>query len=398
MKTLGIIAEFNPFHSGHRYLIETAMQKCGADRCIVVMSGDFVQRGAPAIIDCHTRAEMALSGGASAVLSLNPYVSTGSAAYFADGAVQLLDNLGCVDYLAFGSESGDIEWLDAIASILINEPEEYKIELNDGLSQGLSFPVARQKALEKLCDADAIGSPNNILAIEYLSALKRHNSRVFPITITRKGSAYHDDTIDTDFASASALRVELLKNNKNLSKYLSDNSLSILSSAALLDSNDFSRELIYALRTNLEILDEFYDMPAELADRIKNNIDNFKNFDDFCALLKTKDRTYTSISRALIHILLNLKNTETEMSDTVKPHYARIIGFNSAHSDILGKIKSNTNIPLIINAAEASKMLNQKALRSFNEEIRSAHIYQSVAVNNSGQPFKNEYRRKIVKI
>ena len=398
MKTLGIIAEFNPFHTGHAYLIREAMQKCEADRCVIVMSGDFVQRGAPAIVDCHARAEMALGGGASLVLSLNPYISTGSAGYFADGAVRLLDSLGIVDFLAFGSETAECEKLSAIADILSEEPPAYKEALNKALAEGLSFPSAREKALSELCDTAPIKTPNNILAIEYLISLRQCKSNIRPIAVSRTGGSYHDNSLSKRFASASALRNVLLdsdsRNLTDLNDHLSKESLEILKNSTLLDCNDFSRELLYALRMNLENLDEFYDIPAELADRIRNKIDEYKNFDDFCALLKSKERTYTSISRALMHIILGLKTEKCDMKETTKPHYARVLGFRAEHSDILKLIKEKSSIPLITNDAAAKEILNKKALRIFNEEIRSAHIYQSVVSLKSDSLFKNEYRRR----
>ena len=186
MKTIGIIAEFNPFHNGHKYLIDKCRKDLHADRVVVVMSGDYVQRGAPAIIDKFTRAKCAVNLGADLVIELPIYYSLGSAEYFAKGAVSILSGLGCIDYLCFGSEFPDVNKLYEISDIISNEPPVYKDVLSTGLKDGLSFPAARAKALnEQLKNTskgydqaeyeDLLSSPNTILGIEYLRALNTLN-------------------------------------------------------------------------------------------------------------------------------------------------------------------------------------------------------------------------------
>ena len=147
MKIAGIIAEYNPFHNGHKYHIEQTRKITGADFIIVVMSGNFTQRGTPAIMDKYSRARMALENGADMVLELPSCYACGSAEYFADGAIALLDKLGCVDYVCFGSECGDIELLRPIAEILATEPENYSEMLRAELKSGATFPRARNRAL-----------------------------------------------------------------------------------------------------------------------------------------------------------------------------------------------------------------------------------------------------------
>ena len=218
MKTAGIIAEYNPFHRGHEYQIQYTKEKLGADYVIVTMSGDYVQRGTPALISKHLRAEMALRCGADLVLEMPVSVSTASAEAFAMGGVSLLDSLGVVDMLCFGSESGEISTLQKLAEILVKEPDEYKHLLKSFLSQGLSFPTARSQALTeylkavcRLTKANTVedsatfssnaarilNTPNNILGIEYCKALLRLNSKIQPVTIRRKGMGYHDTFADS---------------------------------------------------------------------------------------------------------------------------------------------------------------------------------------------------------
>ena len=218
MKTAGIIAEYNPFHRGHEYQIQYTREKLGADYVIVTMSGDYVQRGTPALISKHLRAEMALRCGADLVLEMPVSVSTASAEAFAMGGVSLLDSLGVVDILCFGSESGEITALKELAEVLVEEPEEYRILLKSFLSQGLSFPAARSQALTEYFknprnftgdDFDGVltpllnqvtrilNTPNNILGIEYCKALLRLNSKIQPVTIRREGMGYHDTFADS---------------------------------------------------------------------------------------------------------------------------------------------------------------------------------------------------------
>lgn len=239
MKVTGIIAEYNPFHNGHKYHIEKAKELTGADYVIVVMSGNFTQRGIPAFTDKYTRTRMALSCGADLVLELPLYYAAGSAEYFATGAVSLLDRLGVVDSLCFGSECGNIDALMHVASVLYNEPDSYKKLLQDALKSGQNYPAARHNALLQYlsmqpserdavngnaidCDTVAcaaitdvtdyeqiLSSPNNILGIEYCKALLKLNSSITPYTIRREGGGYNDDTLSAVNSSALAIRTAL---------------------------------------------------------------------------------------------------------------------------------------------------------------------------------------------
>ena len=216
MKTAGIIAEYNPFHKGHEYQIRYTKEKLKADYVIVAMSGDYVQRGTPALISKHVRAEMALRCGADLVFEMPVSISTASAEAFAMGGVSLLDSLGVVDMLCFGSESGEISALRELAEILVEEPKEYKKLLKSFLSEGLTFPAARSQALTEYFknprnfngdDFDGVltpllnevtqilNTPNNILGIEYCKALLRLNSQSRPVTIRREGMGYHETTV-----------------------------------------------------------------------------------------------------------------------------------------------------------------------------------------------------------
>src|SRR5690554_4412644 len=194
MKVVGIIAEYNPFHNGHQHHILEAKKQTGADYVIVVMSGNFVQRGAPSIINKYSRAKAALESGADLVFELPVIYSTASAQYFSLGAISLLDKLGLVDYVCFGSESGDIESLTYIAKYLHNNSYEYNKDINNLMKNGITFPEARQIAIKNnnnTIDDNVISSPNNILGIEYIKAILELNSNIIPVSISRIESAYH---------------------------------------------------------------------------------------------------------------------------------------------------------------------------------------------------------------
>ena len=196
MKITGIIAEYNPFHNGHLYQIKKARELTGADYIIVVMSGNLTQRGTPALIDKYSRAQMALSGGADLVIELPACYATASAEYFAMGAISILNQLGCVDSICFGSENGNIAMLTKIANALVSESEDFVQALKNNLKNGDTYPVARNAALAEtisgITSYDTIlGFPNNILGIEYIKALIRQNSSIKPYTNLRIGADYH---------------------------------------------------------------------------------------------------------------------------------------------------------------------------------------------------------------
>ena len=362
MRVSSIISEYNPFHEGHKYHMKNAKKITNSDYTVVIMSGDFTQRGTPAIIDKYARAKQALCNGADLVLELPVCFATASAEGFAFGAVSILDKLGVVDSLVFGSECGDIYTIKKVSDFLAGESSafdgsytlnkdntfhSYQERLQSFLKQGLSFPKARANALHEIfpeLDNDFLSSSNNILGIEYCRALKYFHSSIEPITITRKDNLYNDEDLSEvgKFSSATSIRKALLdadcgndssnilKNlseqtlyrNDNifnvLSSYMPENSLDILKEnwgiSAPVCSDDFSLLLKYKLLLETrETLVQYLDVTSGLADRIYNNLKLYKDFDSFCDLLKTKEMTHTRISRSLLHVLLDIKKDEYEL-------------------------------------------------------------------------------------
>ena len=395
MKTIGIIAEFNPFHNGHEYLIEKSRQETGADYCVVVMSGDFVQRGAPAIVDKFTRAKMALSCGADLVLELPVYYSLGSAEFFASGAVSILDSLGVIDHLCFGSESGDLNSLSSMARILCDEPEEFKASLAKELKAGKSFPAARAAALSGTLDfsPELLDSPNNILAFEYLKALYKRNSKIQPLTIHRKGESYHSAELSL-FSSATAIRKSLFENAGDINTVSDSMPIKAYSylrdyKGKYLDSDAFSKLLMQKLiQESAEGFEKYLDVSGDLSNKISNEYRINDSFTELCDKLKSKDLSYSRISRSLFHILLNI--TAANMAEYQADNYtsyARILGFKKESSKVLSEIHENSQIPVLDRLKDASAMLSPLQLRLFEETLNANSIYNMLSENGIESEF-----------
>lgn len=422
MKILGIIAEYNPFHKGHAYHLQKAKQLTNADYTVIAMSGPFTQRGLPALTDKYTRARAALENGADLVLELPVPYASGSAEAFAGGAVSLFEELGCTDTLCFGSESGDIEELMSCAKLFEEEPEDYKNLLRYYLKQGFSFPAARSKAAEEylhytdhvcVCsrdDADCrqesalLAHPNNILGIEYCRAIINRGSRIRPITLCRASAGYHDTAMDAEFASASAIREAVIREGLSESvKYqLPKASFSILKEALTscppLTMDAFSSVLLYRLLTlSRQELAAFQDVSPDLAARIENSRFRFTCCSAFADLLKTKELTHSRITRALCHILLNLRQADLEKLKADRwPVYLKPLGFQKSASPLLSAIKQKSASPLLVKAADAPKILTPVQYSLFEKDVLAAHIYESARVCRYGTDFIHEYTRSPV--
>ena len=413
MKTVGLITEYNPFHNGHAYHIEKAKMLTGADRVIVVMSGDFVQRGAPAVMPKHLRAESALLFGASLIIELPVCFATGSAEYFAQGSISLLNQLGCIDSICFGSECGDLHLLKEIAQILADEPIEYQTALRQALKEGASFPAARQKALNIYSDkySEILALPNNILGIEYLKALTKLHSKMEPFTIKRIGAGYHDMDIDGQFSSATAIRSDIYQladvNSSSESLPLTHIQTQVPSSChELMKKNYQTRYPVkaddFSLLLKAKLLSEtagslshYLDMSPELANRILRLRNDYLSFEQFCDLLKTKELTRSRISRSFIHVLLGITNDWLTAMKAPAP-YARILGFRGDHADLLGILKRTSDIPLITSPART--VLADTAYQMLELDIYASDLYESVITDLYGTPFHNELTKQIIKI
>lgn len=409
MKIAAVIAEYNPFHNGHLYQLDTLRQKLGTDRILVVMSGNFMQRGIPAITDKYVRAQMALANGADVVLELPVYYSLGSAEYFAQGAVSMLDKLGVVDILHFGSECGDIHILSELAQTLSCESNTYTAALRELLRNGDSFAAARSKAVSMELSAKGgydfqtvMSQPNNTLGIEYIKAILMQGSAIRPVTLMREGNGYHAAQLNDELASASAIRGLLQEHAQDISQ-LADHVPASVYSALLqntqyLFADDFSAVVYYKLLEDIhsgKSLADYYDITPQLADTFHKNLKNYTTLSQFCLDCKSRNVTYTRIARCLLHLLLDMKQaTADALKADGYASYAHLLGFNSAGLDVLRLIKAHASIPVFTKLPDALKKLDGTALASLQADIYASQLYYGI----QGQKYKhapiNEYRLK----
>lgn len=435
MKTAGITAEYNPFHNGHAYHIEETRRLTGADYIIVVMSGDFVQRGEPALIDKYSRARMALQNGADLVLELPAAYACASAETFAAGAVHTLHQLGVTDFISFGCESDNLSLISRLARLYLDEPCEFSERIQGLLRQGLTYPQARAAATEELLSfrseeelRSLLASPNNILAIEYQKALLRFGSDIKPLAIPRLGS-YHSKLLPptqsscqqnpSGYASASALRSLLLWNDfsaapdtellQQLSSHVpSDVAEELLGRRDYLCAEDFSSALSYALLTSChDDLTRYADITPDLADRIRKQTEEFSGWESFTDRIKTRQMTRSRISRALLHLLLQIRTEQmTLLSRDGLACYARVLGFQKKSQPLLTAIKQNSRIPMITKVADARETLQafyrtdskrlEEALSLFHTDLFAAGLYETTKALRYGRAKNNEYRHGMI--
>lgn len=399
MNVTAIISEYNPLHKGHLYHIETARKETSADYVIAIMSGNFVQRGTPAILDKYARAEAALKSGVDIVLELPVMYATASAEYFALGGVALANTLGCVTHLSFGSEYGQADRFMEAAHLLLHEPEEMKLPLKEALKEGLSYPAARAYAVKVSHPglAPILEEPNNILGVEYCKAILKLKSNITPHTIKRQGQDYHSETTDEGFASATGIRT-LLASDPPETKILLREQLPVASFEAIkgliekspLTEDDFSMLLHYKLITeNRAHLTEYFGVSRDLSNRIYKHINEFESFSSFAELLKTKNLTRTAINRALLHILLDVKATDVQsVTKRGCVDYIRVLGFRKEAASLLKEFSDIPEIPMITNLSAAPVLCET--------DIRADQIYQICASHKYNIPYSNEYQRKML--
>ncbi len=427
MKVLGIIAEFNPLHKGHEYLLLQAREKCRADYTIVIMSGNFTQRGEPAIFDKFIRTRWALACGADAVLELPAVAATASAKDFARTGVSVLAGTGVVSHLAFGCENASLPLLDALADFLMEEPPDFRRALKEGLKSGLSWPAARSQALSRSFSppdmahqdspqkkkqedflSDLLKQPNNILALEYLMALKELSGGQCPVRavpVQRVHSGYHDESLDTPICSATALRrgiIERLDPSLWISQFPETIRACVakhLKTIPPVTVSDFSQALGYRLMTtDRNDLQSYLDIDRELGHRIADYIEFYTGFEELCRDLSVRSYTATRVRRGLLHILLGIRQEDRKILE--REHYApylRLLGFRKESSDLLSAIKKQSQLPIITRPARALEQLESPgARRLFNLDAFACALYDQTLSIKSHSPVIHEFRRKII--
>ena len=387
---LGIVAEYNPFHNGHLHHLIESQKLTDSDYTIAVMSGSFTQRGDVSIIDKWSRTQMAIENGVDLVIELPTIYAISSAENFASGAIKILDSLGIVDYLSFGSECNDISILSDVTDVLTNEPSEYKSLLSHELSRGVSFPKARERALMMYLNDirrfnNVLSSPNNILGIEYLKALDRQNSKIHPITIKREGSAYNDDSIPLDSGFASATSIRNLCQSHDISilqNFMPENSFNILQDCLenghlVKNISEFDKLIIFTLRQmSTDEIANLPDVSEGLEFAIKSAVNQCNTTAELLSIINTKRYTQTRLKRILLYALLGITKKDMQISKSIKP-YIRILGFNNKGRKLISEIsKQNRKLTIISSVKKFMDSNSNKNLKLMLEkDILSTNVY-----------------------
>ena len=395
MAICGVIAEYNPFHNGHAFHLAQARALTGSQAVVCVMSGHFVQRGEAAVFAKQARVRMALLNGADMVLELPVPYATAGAERFASAAVEILEACGMVDSLCFGSESGDLQALDAAADALASESPLFQTQLRAALAEGVSFPTARSFA-----SGGAVDMPNDILGVEYLKAIKRQSSRLTPVIVTRRGAGYHDNHIEGALASATSIRQAMRKLDGDTAIWKAAMPLSAAELAqeecaarrGPVATDDLSQAFLYALRTTPpEALARRADVSEGLENRILRCAEDWPLWSAIVGAVKTKRYTYTRIQRAMLHILLQIDAVDC----AARVPYIRVLGFRRSAEHLVRRLCAAASLPVITNLKHAHYAPNDAVSRVLHQELRAAEIYR-MAVQARGGHMKNERREALV--
>jgi len=387
-RVLGIIAEYNPFHNGHLYQIEEAKKQTGAEYVVAIISGNFAQRGNTSLVNKWVKTEMALRNGVDIVIELPTVYSISSAENFAEGAIKILDSLKIVDTLCFGTETADFAALNNIANVLYNEPKEYVSILNHELGKGVSYPKARENALMMYLNdikryANILSGSNNILAIEYLKALKKLKSDMRPMSIQRKKVYYNDEKIIDEFASSTAIRKLVARQQYDeLRKVMPTSSYMLLKEEVkrgniVIDIVKFEKEILYNLRKmSIKEIGELQDVTEGLEYTIKNAANSCNNIIDLINIIKSKRYTQTRIQRILLYALLGITKKDVQNSKKIIP-YTRVLGFNKKGREMLSDICNiNRKINIITSVKKFEDVnINKNLKEMLEKDIFATNVY-----------------------
>ncbi len=421
MKVCAVVCELNPFHNGHEYLLREARRLSGADFMIAVMSGDFVQRGVPAICDKYARTQQALMGGADLVIELPVIFATASADYFAQGAISAIISLGCVDTICFGSECGDLDLLRSCAGLseendpglhILSQGERSestkKFRITKLLREGVSFA----KAYAQVTGNEF--ASNDMLAIRYLKSLSlmgydaagKDDSRgISCICVKRQGGQYNDGG-DNSY-SALAVRNKIIKGEsfahlvpkyvyRNLQS-LSDNSFPVYPDDISIQVYTTLSNVIENESTHGELLTDYMDVSENIAGRIRSGIGKYKSLEQFVSLVHSKEYIKSRIYRALLHILLDIRKADyADSLEDCAVSYVRILGFRQSSSALLSQLKETCIVPVISKAADAKRYLDDEAMYLFSKDVRAANTYDMAAVFKYGKTPVHDHAREVV--
>lgn len=416
MKTVGIIAEYNPFHNGHLYQLEKAREYTGADYAVIVMSGDYTQRGQPAIYAKSMRARCALLSGADLVIEIPVFGSVASAADFAECGVSLLNETGIVDTLCFGSECGDPDLLMSRAALLSEETPEISLLIKKYLKEGLSWPKAREQAYQTFYADFSIHSPNDILAVEYIRSLKKLGSSIRPIAVRRAGPGYHSLQSDGAFASATAVRAAILNGDTAFQQSVLPAAFWISRAAEQsmeIGFDDFSlllnQRLLSMTPDDIRLISQ---MPESLARRLYRERLHFLSASGRAAASKDRQYTYTRVCRSLMNVILGITREDTERFKSFRSApWIRILGFRRSAAPLLSRLNQKARVPVITKTAAAGRTFSDARAALFEKHLQASELYRMIGESKygerrmqgtpgdtAGQAGKNEYTRPLIMI
>lgn len=369
MKVAGIIAEYNPFHNGHAFLAQMA-REAGFTHVVAVMSGNFVQRGEPALFHHSQRTKAALECGVDLVLQLPSVYAVSGAQSFARAGAEILNGLGCVDALVFGSECGDAEKIVSAARLIYGE--EIKPFIAEELEKGITFASARENALRKINHeaADIIQSPNNILGVEYAAALERIGSKITPVTFERVGAAHDSAREAGGIASASLIR-EKMRAGEGFEALVPEKAAEIYKKSDIADIGEIENAILYKMRTvSAEELAKAPDVSEGIENRIISAARQATSLEELYMLAKTKRYTHARIRRIILNCFLNVTARDLQ----IPAPYIRVMGFNERGAQIIRAAKDTATLPVITKAADLAQ-LGESAQRIFSLECTAGNVY-----------------------
>lgn len=403
MKICAVICEFNPFHYGHLKCLEDAKEKSGADAIMCIMGGNFSQRGEAMVVNKHVRARIAIENGADIVVQIPTAYACSSAEIFALAGVKIANSFDKITHLAFGVETKKPEILTELAHFFLNEPKEFKSAIKKHLAEGNSLVVSRQKALEDMAMVDKInlseiteavnilGKPNNILAIEYLKALIKTNSKIVPIFIDRSESTYNSTKINGKNTSAMAIRGRLYKKGiRSVKKFMPESAYRILKEEiktfGLPNADIFNDLCMYVAKTKSPAeIKEYFDVVEGLENRIAEYSKQTKDLNEFLINVKTKRYTYARLKRIMLSMLLNIKaETVNAIYEIDKLPYIKVLAFRGGNKELLKSVNANTN--LVIRISNVPKKKSGLSLDLSLLEDRANQVYNMLLSNQKEVP------------
>ncbi len=371
MKTAAIICEYNPFHNGHRYQIDTARKLTNCDAVVGLMSGNYVQRGEFSIFPKEIRAKACLDNGIDLVLENPAYLTLRSAEGYAFSAVNILNSMGNIGYLVFGGECDDIDALLKVARILCDEPEEFRVCIAKEMEKGVSFPVARERATERVLGKDLsklLSTPNNLLGVEYLKALIKLKSDIKPVVVKRKGADHNADTPVGDIASATNIRANLC-DGEGIDAFIPQNIRELYKKTFVYKKADLAILSAITLMS-VEKIKNLPDISEGLENKVKTEALQADTLEELIANVKSKRYAYSRIKRALLCGYLGIDKEEAKK----QAEYIKIYDFNENGQKVLNSAKKTAKLPLAKNAAAIMK--NPSAMAQWKKELYRDKVYQ----------------------